>query len=358
MGIAWFEKKWAQHTLCVPVSTLMEPPPENEFDSDQTDCSGSSKVGDNAASPLPLVPSAPFVQENHHRVMVTPTRTARVGIHGRDQVASTTPGEKDSNNDGGDDDANNSSVEVDGQMPSKSAQEFADGLSVVTHHHDVDIPDSDLFTGMPAADRGFNNDVPSGLVTPPRRTTDINRGGTRNKNDADGHNRSLSLDMMSDATASSTVQGWATAVTPNASTSGQKSAKIPCRYGRGCSHTSAFHRSRYSHPTDAALYYGNGRASQVGSGHVGETKGAGVERNDGEGQGGKGRKRGRGFMCNECGLDFGTVAELQLHMIRKTAWSNQGLIGCRVSCLVDNREWHEGLVTQVCMSYSRVFVIL
>lgn len=53
------------------------------------------------------------------------------------------------------------------------------------------------------------------------------------------------------------------------------------------------------------------------------------------------------FLCYECGLEFGSVQELQLHMVRKTAWSNQGLIGCRVSCLVDNREWHEGLVTQV-----------
>ena len=57
---------------------------------------------------------------------------------------------------------------------------------------------------------------------------------------------------------------------------------------------------------------------------------------------------GAEFMCNECGLGFGSVPELQLHMARKTAWSNQGLVGCRVSCLVDNREWHEGLVTQVC----------
>lgn len=57
---------------------------------------------------------------------------------------------------------------------------------------------------------------------------------------------------------------------------------------------------------------------------------------------------GRGdFLCYECGLDFRSVKELQLHMVRKTAWSNQGLVGCRVSCLVDNREWHEGIVTQV-----------
>ncbi len=35
----------------------------------------------------------------------------------------------------------------------------------------------------------------------------------------------------------------------------------------------------------------------------------------------------------------------QLHLKRKTAWSNSSLIGCRISCLVDYKEWHEGLVT-------------
>lgn len=32
-------------------------------------------------------------------------------------------------------------------------------------------------------------------------------------------------------------------------------------------------------------------------------------------------------------------------MKRKTAWSNFSLIGCRISCLIDHREWHEGFVT-------------
>jgi hypothetical protein len=35
-----------------------------------------------------------------------------------------------------------------------------------------------------------------------------------------------------------------------------------------------------------------------------------------------------------------------LHLIRKTAWSNESLVGCRVSILVENKEWHEGLVIQ------------
>ncbi len=33
-------------------------------------------------------------------------------------------------------------------------------------------------------------------------------------------------------------------------------------------------------------------------------------------------------------------------MKRKTAWTNSSLLGCRISCLVDYREWHEGVVTQ------------
>jgi hypothetical protein len=35
----------------------------------------------------------------------------------------------------------------------------------------------------------------------------------------------------------------------------------------------------------------------------------------------------------------------QLHLQRKTAWSNQSLLGCRISCLIDSKEWHEGIVT-------------
>jgi hypothetical protein len=60
------------------------------------------------------------------------------------------------------------------------------------------------------------------------------------------------------------------------------------------------------------------------------------------------------FVCNECGLVTTTVSELQLHMVRKTAWSNAGLIGCRVSCLIDSREWQEAIVVafQRCSSSS------
>lgn len=144
--------------------------------------------------------------------------------------------------------------------------------------------------------------------------------------------------------------------------------KPPCRYGRGCSHNSSFHRSRYSHPTDVTeARQGRPRSGAAGStsksASRSSTAEAGPRSSDsgtrsGDGGGGapvapagvidaKGGDAADGFMCNECGMDFASVKELQLHMIRKTAWSNQGLIGCRVSCLVDNREWHEGLVTQV-----------
>lgn len=52
------------------------------------------------------------------------------------------------------------------------------------------------------------------------------------------------------------------------------------------------------------------------------------------------------FICNECGYATNSLPDLQLHLQRKTAWSNQSLVGCRINCLVDMKEWHEGLVTQ------------
>lgn len=35
-----------------------------------------------------------------------------------------------------------------------------------------------------------------------------------------------------------------------------------------------------------------------------------------------------------------------MHLKRKTAWSNLSLVGCRINCLVDLKEWHEGYVVQ------------
>ncbi len=50
------------------------------------------------------------------------------------------------------------------------------------------------------------------------------------------------------------------------------------------------------------------------------------------------------YVCNECAATFPILEELQLHLQRKTAWSDKSLVGCRISCLIDNREWHEGFV--------------
>mmetsp|Transcript_27726 Transcript_27726/g.85707 ORF Transcript_27726/g.85707 Transcript_27726/m.85707 type:complete len:377 (+) Transcript_27726:232-1362(+) len=52
------------------------------------------------------------------------------------------------------------------------------------------------------------------------------------------------------------------------------------------------------------------------------------------------------WVCHEDGLEFPDVDELQKHLKSKTAWSNTSLVGCRVSVLLENREWSEGLVTQ------------
>lgn len=168
----------------------------------------------------------------------------------------------------------------------------------------------------------------------------------------------------------SSREGLGTPMRTNTSVAGKSMStrKQPCRYGRGCSHTSAYHRARYSHPNDVtearqgrsrskALVGEGSMAASLGAGGAGMRSSGSVLSKASDGKGGADNTSGRscavgedaagGFMCNECGMDFASVSELQLHMVRKTAWSNQGLIGCRVSCLVDNREWHEGLVTQV-----------
>eukprot|EP00596_Hydrurales_sp_CCMP1899_P000367 CAMPEP_0119046274 /NCGR_PEP_ID=MMETSP1177-20130426/45527_1 /TAXON_ID=2985 /ORGANISM="Ochromonas sp, Strain CCMP1899" /LENGTH=938 /DNA_ID=CAMNT_0007019197 /DNA_START=345 /DNA_END=3160 /DNA_ORIENTATION=+ len=90
--------------------------------------------------------------------------------------------------------------------------------------------------------------------------------------------------------------------------------KIICRYGRGCTHMhDSSHRERFWHPTLSAL---------------------------------TGEQLRTHYICNECGAATSSLDELQLHLQRKTAWSNKSLIGCRISCLVDFKEWHEGHVTQ------------
>ena len=88
--------------------------------------------------------------------------------------------------------------------------------------------------------------------------------------------------------------------------------KIPCRYGIGCTHIQdAYHREKFFHPCVPLLDQQQLRTH---------------------------------YICNECGEAFLNLSDLQLHLKRKTAWSNESLVGCRVSCLLDHREWHEGIV--------------
>lgn len=129
------------------------------------------------------------------------------------------------------------------------------------------------------------------------------------------------------------------------------SIQTPCRHGKACSHQSASHRARFSHPDDdlaARISNSNSKTEKPDNSSAVFANGEATDSADSSGTDGMPGETGC-FVCNECGLGFASVRELRLHMVRKTAWSNQGLIGCRVSCLVDNREWHEGLVTQVRM---------
>jgi len=52
------------------------------------------------------------------------------------------------------------------------------------------------------------------------------------------------------------------------------------------------------------------------------------------------------YTCHEDGVEFEDLESLQKHLKSKTAWSNSSLVGCRVSVLLENREWSEGLVSQ------------
>ena len=87
-----------------------------------------------------------------------------------------------------------------------------------------------------------------------------------------------------------------------------------CRYGPGCTHMlDPSHKEKFWHPPQPKL-----DDTEIALMHI----------------------------CNECGVTFPTLEELQLHLERKTAWSNKSLVGCKISCLVDHKEWHEGCVTQ------------
>lgn len=89
--------------------------------------------------------------------------------------------------------------------------------------------------------------------------------------------------------------------------------RIICRYGRGCTHQDPAHKERFWHPPAPLVSDEQLRTH---------------------------------YICNECGLALPSLDDLQTHLKRKTAWSNASLVGCRISCLVDYKEWHEAVVTQ------------
>lgn len=90
--------------------------------------------------------------------------------------------------------------------------------------------------------------------------------------------------------------------------------RVICRYGRGCTHTDKAHKAAFWHPSSQSLTEADYHAH---------------------------------YICNECGLGFPNIQDLQLHLKRKTAWSDLSLVGCRISCLIDNKEWHEGFVSSL-----------
>jgi hypothetical protein len=118
----------------------------------------------------------------------------------------------------------------------------------------------------------------------------------------------------------------------------------------GCTHVSdPVHRERFWHPPvpeyPQPFLTPSSEAGSVGAGcSLGAGPGPSPER--GAGAGAVAAPGWDVYPCHECGLNFRDLAELQLHLKRKTAWSNKSLVGCRISCLVDNREWQEGLVLE------------
>ena len=102
--------------------------------------------------------------------------------------------------------------------------------------------------------------------------------------------------------------------TPREKRSKKTTKRILCRYGIGCTHVNdPHHRDKFFHPALPQLSKEEMRTH---------------------------------YICNECGNAFLSLSDLQLHLRRKTAWSNKGLVGSRVSVLLDSKEWHEGVVLQ------------
>lgn len=109
--------------------------------------------------------------------------------------------------------------------------------------------------------------------------------------------------------------------------------KVICRYGCGCTHIlDPAHREKFWHPK---IYKLDGKKPTLLSHHLFNLSPLRTE-----------DRIKSHFICNECGYATSSLPDLQLHLKRKTAWSNMSLVGCRINCLVDCKEWHEGYVTQ------------
>ena len=93
----------------------------------------------------------------------------------------------------------------------------------------------------------------------------------------------------------------------------QESNMMVCRYGVGCTHMfDAFHSNSFWHPkrweTNCDII----------------------------------RTR---YICNECAMSFAHIRDLRFHLIAKTAWSNESLVGCRICVCIDCKEWIEATVS-------------
>ena len=64
------------------------------------------------------------------------------------------------------------------------------------------------------------------------------------------------------------------------------------------------------------------------------------------------------WYCHECGAIFDDAQDLQMHMIRKTAWSNLSLVGCQVSCFIDDTKWYKATVIHYHRSSKKHYVVL
>eukprot|EP00981_Chlorochromonas_danica_P002840 scaffold549_cov174-Ochromonas_danica.AAC.24 len=129
-------------------------------------------------------------------------------------------------------------------------------------------------------------------------------------------------DLPSSAVPASPLSSPADDLPKVVSAKGQKSdqpiRKIICRYGPGCTHLlDPSHREKFWHPRVPKL-----NEEKIKSHYI----------------------------CNECGYATSSLPDLVVSYLRQlcgVSHSNGvGAVGCRINCLVDLKEWHEGYVVQ------------